>query len=99
MTESNPPIKVHILGKEYQIVCSDDEEHDLLIAARYLDDRMRKIRDAGRVIGTERIAVMAALNIAHELIQAQYQNKLLSNGLGGRLSTLHEKVDAAMGTD
>jgi cell division protein ZapA len=99
MTESNPPIKVHILGKEYQIVCSEDEEHDLLIASRYLDDKMRKIRDAGRVIGTERIAVMAALNIAHELIQAQYQNKLLSNGLGGRLSALHDKIDAAMGAE
>ena len=99
MTESNPPIKVHILGKEYQIVCSEDEEHDLLTAARYLDGKMRKIRDTGRVIGTERIAVMAALNIAHELIQTQYQNKLLSNGLGGRLSALHEKIDAAMGAE
>jgi cell division protein ZapA len=59
---------------------------------------MRKIRDAGRVIGTERIAVMAALNIMHELIQTQNQNKLLSNGLGGRLSALHEKIDAALGT-
>ncbi|HUL12606.1 MAG TPA: cell division protein ZapA [Methylococcaceae bacterium] len=99
MTESNPPIKVHILGKEYQIVCSEDEEHDLLIAARHLDDKMRKIRDAGRVIGTERIAVMAALNIAHELIQTQNQNKLLSSGLGGRLSALHEKIDAALSAE
>jgi len=99
MTDLNPPIKVHIVGKEYQIVCSQDEEHDLLVAARYLDDKMRKIRDAGRVIGTERIAVMAAINIAHELIQTQNQNKLLSNGLGGRLSALHDKIDAALGAE
>lgn len=68
-TNPNPPIKVNLLGKEYPISCPREEEHDLLLAARYLDDKMRAIRDNGRVIGTERVAVMAALNIAHELIQ------------------------------
>ncbi|QFY42277.1 cell division protein ZapA [Candidatus Methylospira mobilis] len=71
MDEANPPIKVSLLGKEYPISCPRDEEHDLLLAARYLDERMRAIRDNGRVIGTERVAVMAALNIAHELMQAR----------------------------
>lgn len=75
------PIKVHLLGKEYPINCPQNEETDLLIAARYLDEKMRQIRDTGRVHGTERIAVMAALNIAHELIQQQTQNRLLSAGL------------------
>jgi len=78
MSETKTPIKVHLLGKEYPIVCPQNEEHDLLIAARYLDDKMRQIRDTGRVFGAERIAVMAALNIAHELIQAQQQNRLLA---------------------
>jgi cell division protein ZapA len=68
MDETNPPIKVSLLGKEYPISCPRDEEHDLLLAARYLDEKMRSIRDNGRVIGTERVAVMAALNIAHELM-------------------------------
>ena len=77
MSETKSPIKVHLLGKEYPIVCPQNEEHDLLIAARYLDDNMRQIRDTGRVFGTERIAVMAALNIAHELIQMQQQNRAL----------------------
>ncbi len=99
MNDTKLPIKVHILGKEYPVVCPQEEEHELLIAARYLDDKMRKIRDTGRVIGTERIAVMAALNIAHELIQTQNQNKLLSGGLGNRLNALHEKLDAALGTE
>lgn len=99
MNNLNSPIKVHILGKEYQIVCPESEEHDLLIAARYLDDKMRKIRDTGRIIGTERIAVMAALNLAHELMQMQNQNKLLSTGLGGRLSSMHEKIDAVLGAE
>lgn len=78
MSETKSPIKVHLLGKEYPIVCPQNEEHDLLIAARYLDDNMRQIRDTGRVFGTERIAVMAALNIAHELIQMQQQNRALA---------------------
>lgn len=78
------PIKVHLLGKEYPIGCAEDEQHDLLIAARFLDERMRKIRETGRVIGTERIAIMAALNIAHELVQAQHENRLLSQGLANQ---------------
>ena len=49
--------------------CDPDEQHELLLAARYLDEKTREIRDGGRIIGTERIAVMAALNIAHELLQ------------------------------
>ena len=99
MSEQRPPVKVMILGKEYPVVCAETEEHELLLAARYLDDKMRSIRDAGRVIGTERIAVMAALNIAHELIQARYENKMLSSGLGDRLSTMHERIDAALDSD
>lgn len=69
MSETIPLIKVQILGKEYPVSCPQDEQHELLLAARYLDDKTREIRDTGRIIGTERIAVMAALNIAHELLQ------------------------------
>ncbi len=69
MSDASPPIKVQILGKEYPVACPADEQHELLLAARYLDEKMREIRDIGRIIGTERIAVMAALNIAHELLQ------------------------------
>jgi cell division protein ZapA len=96
MSEAKSPIKVHLLGKEYPIVCPQNEEHDLLLAARYLDGQMRQIRDAGRVHGIERIAVMAALNIAHELIQLQQQNKQLSAGLNERLAAIHEKLDNNM---
>ncbi len=99
MNDAKSPIKVYLLGKEYPIVCPQNEEHDLLIAARYLDGKMRQIRDSGRVFGAERIAVMAALNIAHELIQQQQENRLLSSGLSDRLSTLNEKVDAALGSE
>lgn len=99
MSDSNQPVKVSLLGKEYPVVCSRDEERDLLIAARYLDDKMRKIRDSGRIIGTERIAVMAALNIAHELLEAQTQLKAADPGYGDRLAAMSQKIDSALGTD
>lgn len=84
MSETYPPIKVQILGKEYPIACPPEEQHDLLLAARYLDEKMRLIRDTGRIIGTERIAVMASLNLAHELLQVKQQNKQLVQELRGR---------------
>jgi cell division protein ZapA len=100
MNDANPPVKVSLLGKEYPVVCPRDEERDLLIAARYLDDKMRKIRDGGRIIGTERIAVMAALNIAHELIQAQEQLKSGdSSGFGEKIAAISRKIDSALGTE
>ena len=99
MSETKSPIKVHLLGKEYPIVCPQNEEHDLLLAARYLDDKMRQIRDTGRVFGAERIAVMAALNIAHEFIQMQQQNRLLSAGLSERQSAPYGMSNTTFGTE
>ena len=61
-------VSVDILDKEYQVACPADEELALTQAARYLDQHMRDIRSTGRVIGLERVAIMAALNISHELL-------------------------------
>ncbi len=63
------PVSVQILDKEYRISCPPQERGNLENAARYLDGRMREIRNGGRAIGAERIAVLAALNIAYELLQ------------------------------
>ena len=74
---SNPQtVTVSILGKDYQVACTPEEKTDLIQAANQLDERMRTIRHNGNVIGLERIAVMAALNLSHELIQAQQQTEL-----------------------
>ena len=62
---------VTILEKEYQVACPEDQQAELLLSARHLDEQMRAIRATGKVIGLERIAVMAALNISHELLQAR----------------------------
>lgn len=66
-------VSVKILDKEYQVACPEDQEADLVVSAKYLDKQMRDIRETGKVIGLERIAVMAALNISYELLQSTEQ--------------------------
>ena len=72
MSQSNT-VTVKILDKEYQVACPEEQEAELAVSAKYLDKQMRNIRDTGKVIGLERIAVMAALNISYELLQASEQ--------------------------
>lgn len=63
-------VTVTILDKSYQVACPPEQQADLTSSANYLDSQMRAIRDTGKVIGLERIAVMAALNISYELLRA-----------------------------
>ena len=64
-------LDVSILGREYRVACKESEREDLLQAVQFLDRRMREIRDAGKIAGSERIAVMAALNLAHEVLRSR----------------------------
>ncbi len=61
-------VDVAIMGREFRVTCPDEEREELLQAVTYLDKKMCEIRDHGKVIGSERIAIMAGLNIAHELL-------------------------------
>jgi cell division protein ZapA len=90
------PIVVHILDKEYRIACPEDEQDDLLFSARMVDRKMREIRASGKVIGSDRIAVMAALNIAHELLQLQREGDSGVSQLDQRIRQLREKVELAL---
>lgn len=96
MTDQISPITIRILGKEYRIVCNEDEQDQLLASAHYLDRKMREIRDTGRVIGTERIAIMAALHIAHELTLAQNENNFLTAKLADHITHIQGKIDSAL---
>lgn len=64
-------LDANILGRDYKIACKESERAELTEAVAYLDGRMREIRDHGKVTGADRIAVMAALNIAHDLLRAR----------------------------
>lgn len=68
---SNETVHVRILDKDYQVACPPEERSALIESAQILDQRMRQIKSSGGVIGLERIAVMAALNLSHELLQAK----------------------------
>ena len=68
MSDALETVTVTILDRPFQVSCPSDERAELEQSARYLDARMREIRSAGKVIGADRIAVMAALNIAHEML-------------------------------
>lgn len=86
------PTTVHILGKEYKIACTEDERENLISSAHQLDEQMREIKNTGKVIGSDRIAVMAALNLAHELSQIQSQSTSVSEELADHLANLRRKI-------
>lgn len=90
------PIIVQILDKDYRVACQDGQQDSLLASARFLDQKMREIRAGGRVIGTDRIAVMTALNLAHELLEFQRERDQLSDSFGRRIKALREKVEVAL---
>ena len=96
MSDDVQPVSVHILDKEYRIACAEGERDGLLASARYLDERMREIRRAGRVIGSERIAVMAALNIAHELLSQRDADRGQAESVQRRIHDLRERVELAL---
>jgi cell division protein ZapA len=73
MTDKGKSLDVNIMGRSYKVTCPDEEREALLQAVAYLDQKMGEIKSGGRVASVERIAVMAALNIAHELLEARTQ--------------------------
>jgi cell division protein ZapA len=93
-------LEVSILGRDYRVACKESERAELLQAVEFLDRRMREIRDAGKVVGNERIAVMAALNIAHELLGARSGSTATSgfdsSGIQRRISAMQTAIDRAM---
>jgi cell division protein ZapA len=86
-------VRLRILDSDYQVACQPNEQEGLLQAARYLDEKMRTIRSSGNVIGTERIAVLVGLNVAHELLQQSGQNL----GHNNTLQRLTDKIAHALG--
>lgn len=95
MSQSNT-VTVKILDKEYQVACPEEQEAQLVTSAKYLDKQMRGIRDSGRVIGLERIAVMAALNISYELLQASSEHHDSAAPGGEEVNRLSSKLDDAL---
>jgi cell division protein ZapA len=90
------PVAVNILDREFLIGCTAEERAGLIAAAGYLDGKMREVRGSSRTQGLDRVAVMAALNIAHELLQARQSNESVSGSLAQHLQAMRTKLDAAL---
>jgi cell division protein ZapA len=97
MSANDPsPVSVQILDKEYLIACPADEQDDLLQSAAHLNARLREIRGAGKVVGMERIVVMAALNMANDLLKQRNRETRLETDVGTRVRHLRERVEKAL---
>lgn len=90
------PVTVRILDRDYQVACPPEQRAALGLAANYLNARMREIRDAGRVSGTERIAVMAALNLAHEKFETEAAQETRLADVTQRVQNLRRLVFGAL---
>lgn len=95
MVDSRNTLTVSILDRDFRINCPEESQHELTSAAKFLDDKMRDIRNAsnnsGKVLGADRIAVIAALNIAHQLQQLQSQQSQVAE----QIDRINERLDEA----
>jgi len=93
MSNATDSVNITILDKEYRIVCPPEEREILYRTAQYLNERMREIHQARKAIGTDRIAVLAALNITHDLLELREKQGQLDTNMTKRLEMLVEEID------
>lgn len=96
MSQEQARVSVRIMEKEYVIACPYEERTALLDTAEFLNSRMREIRDSGKVVGLDRIAVMVALNLANELLRLKNQDARIESEASGRVRALRERVEGAI---
>ena len=96
MADSPKTIEVNILGRSYRVSCEDGERDALMKAVAYLDGKMGEIKQSGKVSGTDRIAVMAALNIAHELLSTRLGGGFDLGDAKRRIGSIEARLDAAL---
>ncbi|MGZ5584806.1 MAG: cell division protein ZapA [Usitatibacter sp.] len=96
-------LTISLLGREFRVACPEGEERQLLAAADYLNRKLKEVRDTGKVVGNERIAIMAALNIAHESVSnrtnAAGNASIDAAGIRRRIAALQETLESALSAD
>lgn len=95
MRQSQEGVKINILGKDYTVACPDEKREDLIAAASFLDKSMRDIQKGGAGLGSERVAVMAALNIAHDLLMLRKQGSV-TDEVEKRVRALRHKIETSL---
>ncbi len=92
---SNKGVNISIMGRDFSVACPPEEQEDLLEAARYLDGNMKDIKKTGKIIGAERCAIMAALNITNELLKLK-KTTINQTQVNQRLESLQQRIDDAL---
>jgi len=95
---TSEPVSVHILEREYTIGVEPGERSSLMAAAKLLDSKMREVRGSNKMAAVDRVAVLAALNMAHELQQLRDENSAHEREFSRTLGELHRKLDGALGS-
>jgi cell division protein ZapA len=95
MSGTSEPVTVHILDREFHVACTPEERPGVVAAARYLDDKMREMRNAARTAGLDRVAILAALNICHELLDERQRGSGASHELAEKLQAINLKLERA----
>ena len=93
---TSEPVSIRILDREYTVGCEPDERDGLMAAARLLDAKMREVRGGNRVAALDRVAVLAALNLAHELQQLRQENEGRDRELARTLGDLNRRLDGLL---
>ena len=88
---------VTVMGRQYRVSCDEDEKKDLIESARYLDEKMRILQSEIGMVGLDRLAVIAALNITHEMLQSRGATEHLGNEVKDRLTALGKKIESSLG--
>jgi cell division protein ZapA len=93
-------LNISVLGREFRIGCPEGEEKQLLASVDYLNRKMKEVRDTGKVVGNERIAIMTALNIAHELLSSKGGNSSGdTTAVRRRIASMQETLETALAAD
>ncbi len=96
MSKEPKGLDVNIMGREFRVSCTDEERRDLLKAVDHLNAKMSEMRDTGKVIGVERIAIMAALNITHEYLSTRMDGGFDVGEFKRRMLSMQATIDQAM---
>ena len=95
MSDNTIPVTVRILEKEYKISCPEGEHESLLASARNVNENMKAVREGGKALSADRVAVMAAINIAHDLVKADQAPKV-DEAISTRIDALQESIDSVL---
>lgn len=96
MSEDQKPVTVKILDKEYTVACNDEERESLYNSVEFLNEKMKEVRNNGKVVGSERIVVMAALNIVHEYLEYRDNNQGVTDDVQDVIKRVQDKISNAL---